>query len=147
MLDLEKLIQDSVRDRNKTATLTYQAIKAEKQKAISAKNAKPYDDIAEIAIIRKLVNQHRDSIEQYKQANRPDLVADEQAELDILQTFLPPEVQPETLQEALTLWCEEQGYEKLTQKEIGIAIKALKAQYPSADGKLIADVVKKSLTM
>ena len=147
MLDLEKLIQDSVRGRDKIATLTYQAIKAEKQKAVSAKSAKPYDNVAEIAIIRKLVNQHKDSIGQYRQANRSDLVASEQAELNILQTLLPPEVQPETLQEFLASWCREQGYGELTQKEMGIAIKALKAQYPSADGKLIADVVKKSLTM
>ncbi len=147
MLDLERLIQDSVRDRNKVATLTYQAIKAEKQRAVSAKNAKPYDDAAEIAIIRKLVNQHKDSIEQYRRANRADLVTGEKAELDILQALLPPEVQPDTLKEALKSWCKEQGYEKLSQKEMGIAIKALKSQYPSADGKLIADVVKKSLTM
>lgn len=146
MLDLEKLIQDSARSRYKVATLTYQAIKVERQKAISAKNAKPYDDMAEIAIIRKLVNQHKDSIEQYKRANRPDLVASEQVELSILQALLPPEVQPETLQETLTLWCKEQGYDKLTQKEMGIAIKALKALYPNADGRIVADVVKKSLT-
>jgi len=47
------------------------------------------DDAAVLAIIDKQVKQRRESIEQYRAGNRPDLAEAEQAEIDVLAGFLP----------------------------------------------------------
>ena len=50
------------------------------------------DDAAVLDIVRKEVKQRRDSIDAYSKANRPDLVAREQVEIEVLATYLPPQL-------------------------------------------------------
>ena len=50
---------------------------------------KPLTDAGILDVIAKQAKQRRDSIEQYRAANRPDLAAEEQAELEIIETYLP----------------------------------------------------------
>lgn len=47
------------------------------------------DDAQILAVVDKMVKQRRESIEQYQAGNRPELAEIEQAEIDILATFLP----------------------------------------------------------
>jgi len=57
-----------------------------------AKNRKPseiLEDADVLVVIARLVKQRKDSIEQYKKGNRDDLVKEEEAELAILETYLP----------------------------------------------------------
>lgn len=55
------------------------------------------DDDAVMAIIAKLVKQRRDSIEQYTTAGRDDLAQKEQAEIDVLATYLPKALSEEEI--------------------------------------------------
>ena len=55
------------------------------------------DDTAVNAIIAKLVKQRRDSIDQYMAAQRPDLAEKEQAEIDVLATYLPKQLTAEEI--------------------------------------------------
>ena len=58
------------------------------------------DDAAVLAVIDKLVKQRKDSITQFQQAGRDDLVAQEQAELVVLQDYMPAQLSAdETLAE------------------------------------------------
>jgi uncharacterized protein YqeY len=50
------------------------------------------DDARALAILDKMVKQRRDSISQYEQADRPELAEKEQAEIDVIQTFLPAQL-------------------------------------------------------
>ena len=57
-----------------------------------AKGKKPQDELTDdeaVAVIRRAVKQRKDSIDQFTKGNRLDLVASEEAELNILETFLP----------------------------------------------------------
>ena len=47
------------------------------------------DDAAIVTVIEKMLKQRRDSITQYEAANRPDLAAAEEDEVDILSTYMP----------------------------------------------------------
>ena len=52
------------------------------------------DDTQVMAVLDKMAKQHRDSIEQYTKADRPDLVEQEQFELDIILGYLPKPLDP-----------------------------------------------------
>jgi uncharacterized protein YqeY len=47
------------------------------------------DDATSIAVLRRLAKQRQESIEAFTQANRPERVAEEQAELRVIEEFLP----------------------------------------------------------
>ena len=55
------------------------------------------DDTDILGVIAKEVKQRHESIEAFKQGNRPDLVAQEEAELAILQGYLPPQMTREEI--------------------------------------------------
>ena len=67
------------------------------------------DDAAVLAIIEKLIKQRKDSIEQFQKAARNDLVEKEQAELVLLQSYLPQQMSEAELNEAITAAIEESG--------------------------------------
>jgi len=49
----------------------------------------PLTEEEELAVLQRVIKQHRDSIAEFARGNRPDLVAKEQAELEILLEYLP----------------------------------------------------------
>jgi uncharacterized protein YqeY len=79
------------------------------------------DDAAVLAIIEKLIKQRKDSIQQFQQAARTDLVEKEQAELTLLQGYLPQQMSEAELEQA-----------------IGAAIAEVGASGPQAMGKVMA---------
>ena len=59
-------------------------------------------DEESIAVVQRLVNQHRDSISEFKRGNRDDLVAKEEAELEVLLGYLPEQLSREAIVAAAT---------------------------------------------
>ena len=59
------------------------------------------DDAAVLAIIEKLIKQRKDSIQQFQQAARSDLVEKERAELALLQSYLPQQMSDSELEKAV----------------------------------------------
>ncbi|MBM2809888.1 MAG: hypothetical protein HW416_647 [Chloroflexi bacterium] len=58
----------------------------------SIARGRPLESDESIAVVRRLINQHHDSIAEFERGRRDDLVAREQAELEILQPYLPEEL-------------------------------------------------------
>ena len=138
---LSKLIKDSMIEKNKVKLETMRSIKTAFMNWETAKNAKPLDEAAEIQIIRKLIAQREESIEQFKAAGRDELLNKELEEIKILKEFLPAEVKPEEITEfTKTLITPE-----TTMKDMGKLVKEVKAKFPTAEGKIIADIVKSLL--
>lgn len=96
-------------------------------------------------VLQKLVNQRKDSIEQFERAGRAEMAAREKAELDVLQEYLPQAASTEEIEQAVTEAIEETGATSL--KEMGAVMKAAQARLAgkSADGKLLSEAVKKKL--
>lgn len=97
-----------------------------------------------LGVIRKAVKQRLDSIEQYEKANRPELAAKEKSELDLLKTYMPPELTDEELESGLREIIASTG--AASKKDLGKVMKEATARFKGrVDGKKIQEVVSRLL--
>lgn len=125
----------------------YRNLKTDIMNFKTQKNAPKYDDAEEIKIIKKYYTKMEDAEKQYLEAGRQDLATECREELDILKTLLPEPVSPEKIYEELWKFgiandCIYESKLIIPKNKMGIAIKFMKAIFPTADGKMISDVVK-----
>jgi uncharacterized protein YqeY len=73
-------------------------IPPEKDEASDGPQRMELNDDAVLDIVRRQVKQRHDSMEAYRKANRPDLVAIEEAELGVLTTYMPPQMSREEVE-------------------------------------------------
>ncbi|MBM3833239.1 MAG: GatB/YqeY domain-containing protein [Verrucomicrobia bacterium] len=97
-----------------------------------------------IGIVQKEIKKRRDAIEQYAKGGRPELVAREQREISVLESFLPQPLSAEELEAVVRAAIQEAG--ATSKKDMGPVIKAVQAKAAGrADGKTISSVVAKLL--
>jgi uncharacterized protein len=85
------------------------------------------DDAAVIAVMTKMVKQRRDSIQQYTSGGRPDLAAIEQAEIAIIETYLPKQMDDASVTAAIAAAIAETG--AASPKDMGKVMGILKAKH------------------
>jgi uncharacterized protein len=104
------------------------------------------DAAEELQVVSGLVKQRRDSIEQFTSGGRLDLVAKEQAEIAILETYLPPAVGTEELERVVTQAIAETG--ATAPKDMGKVMKAVMAALAgkTVDGKKVNELVRAKLS-
>jgi uncharacterized protein YqeY len=96
------------------------------------------------AVLVAQVNQRKDSIEQFGAAGRTDLVHKEEAELAILNQYLPAPPSIEEVAEAIARAIQETG--AAGPRDMGKVVRLVLDQYPGrVDGKLVATQVREAL--
>lgn len=138
MLNIDIMILQAMKDKQDGKVRTYRAIKSEIQAFKTAKNAGEYNEAAEIKILNKMIKQREDSFKQYIEAGRPELAAVENIELMYLQELVPEAPTEEDIEG----WLEFNNYHTISKKEMGSVISAVKTEFPAADGKMVARIVK-----
>ena len=100
----------------------------------------------ELQVVSSLVKQRRDSIEQFTAGGRTDLVDKERAEIVILETYLPPSVNADELDSAVSRAIQETG--ATGTKDMGRVMKAVMALLTgkTVDGKKVSDLVRTRLS-
>jgi len=101
-------------------------------------------DEEELVVIRKQAKQRKDSIEAYGKAGRADMADSEKKELEILQEFLPPEMDESELIKLVDDAVSSTGAKSMA--DMGKVIGAVKAKAPSVEGGKIAELVKSKLS-
>lgn len=102
------------------------------------------DDAGVVKIITSLAKQRQDSIEQFRQGGREDLVANEQAELDFLKSFLPEQMGEAEVRKLVDAAVIQSGASSA--KDMGAVMKVLMPQVQGkADGKLVNQIVREKL--
>ena len=159
-MNIDKLIKYATLDKAGAAKEAYRAIKAELLLNSSSKTPKPEGKVVnsvalcrnndsfnieinelDLSIIRKIIKEREEQISMYEANSRKDLADMYREQRDILKVFLPLEISKEQIQEAV-MTSYPNGF---SQKEMGKVIKEIKTIYPTADGKLISEVVKKHI--
>ena len=103
------------------------------------------DDAAVLAIIEKLIKQRKDSISQFQAAGRDDLVAKEQAELVVLQAYMPAQLSEEEVRAAVSAAIAQVG--AVSPQDMGKVMGVVKPQLAGkADMGMVSAAVKALLT-
>ncbi|MDD5634851.1 MAG: GatB/YqeY domain-containing protein [Candidatus Omnitrophica bacterium] len=105
---------------------------------------KELDDDKVLGLVQKMIKQHKESIEKFKEGNRDDLVQKEAEELVILEAYLPKQITEEELAKLVAETITELGAQTI--KDMGKVMNCVMAKVKgSADGRLVSKTVKEKL--
>lgn len=124
-------LKAAMKSRDQRATSALRLILAAlKDRDIAARTKGVTDGVDEAEIVdllQKMVRQRQESIELYKKGNRPELVAQEQGEIDMIERFLPKKMSETEQAIAIDGVVKELG--AATIKDMGRVMAALKERY------------------
>ena len=103
------------------------------------------DDPDELSVLTRAVKSRRDSIKSYLEGGRQDLADKEQAEIEVIQRYLPKPLSEDEAREAVAAIVTELGAS--TKKDLGKVMKEVRARYPGQiDGKLASSIAGELLS-
>jgi uncharacterized protein YqeY len=106
---------------------------------------KPLDESEVLQVLSSMIKQRKDSIEQFAKGGRTDLVEKEEAELKVVQEFLPAQISEEEVDALIKQTIEEAGAVSI--KDMGKVMKILMPKIAGiADGKIAGEKVKAFLS-
>jgi len=107
---------------------------------------KPLDEAAEMQVLKSLVKQRQEAAEMFRKGGRPELAEKEEAELRLIESFLPAAPTEEEMDAAVAAALAETGITSL--KQMGAVMKAAQARLAGkrVDGKLLSDKVRARLS-
>ena len=151
MIEIDNLIKDALKNKQPVELKVYRNLKADIMAFKTQKNAPEYNEASEISIIRKYATKMEDAEKQYSQVGREDLATECREELEVLKKLLPKPVEAQDINSILAGWCVKNNFVntendskiEIPKKSMGLAIKAMKEVFPTADGKIISEVVKR----
>ena len=141
---LTESMKDAMKSGDKVRKLTVSMVLAAIKQVEVDKRA-TLDDLAVTALIQKEIKNRREAIEEAKKANRPDLIADNEAEVKVLEVFLPKAMPAEELRALVQAAIDEVG--ATAPGDMG---KVMKVVMPKVAGRapndMISSTVKELLT-
>jgi uncharacterized protein YqeY len=142
---LDADLKDAMKSNDTTRKLAIRAVKTAITEAkVAGTEVKTVTDADVLAIITKQVKQRRDSIIEYNKGGRPDLAAQEQAEIAVLEVYLPQQLSEAEIRERAQAVIAELGVTDM--KGFGSVMKRLSADLRGiADGQIINRVVRELL--
>ena len=149
MININELITQAMKEHRKDELEVYKLIKAAFQmKEKEMGNNYQLTDMDQAKILIKMISQREDSIHQYIAGNRPELADKEKFEKGVIETFLPKQPTDEDIEnetrKVITAWCATSDH-PISMKDMKNILALVQQTYPSANGKIVSDVVKSLL--
>ena len=151
MINIDELIKQSLKSGNKEELKAYRNLKAEFQAVKTSKNYKgEWTDELELQIISKYARKLDAAICDFGASNS-EVKSEYINELEIIKKLLPEPVSTQEIAFELCKWAESKNYGftlstdnpiQIPKREMGTVIKYLKSKFPTADGKIISEIVK-----
>ena len=137
--DLKAAMKAKDKERLGTLRMLLTAIKNEQ-----IDKGSELDDDGFLVVVRRLVKQRKDSAQQYRDNGRDELMAKEEAEIKVLEAYLPAQVDESELKEAIAAFIEAEGLSG--PKGIGPVMKAMMQKFgATADGGTINKIARELL--
>ena len=142
--ELDQSFKSALKKRDDIRVSVLRLIRtAIKNKEVQAR--RKLEDKEILSLISTQTKQRREAIDQFEQGGRTDLVKREKAELEILQSYLPQQLDLTEIEAAVAGIIDEEGAQSM--KDMGRVMKIFMARYAGqADGKMVNEVVKDKLS-
>ncbi|PTL78679.1 GatB/YqeY domain-containing protein [Vitiosangium sp. GDMCC 1.1324] len=139
-------LKDAMRSKNELNTSVLRMLKsAIKYKEVEPGATGPLDEAGILQVIGTLIKQRRDSVEQFKTGGRPELAEKEEAEISVLQNYLPKQLTPDELRAEVQAAITQAGAKSA--KDMGAVMKVLTPKLQGrAEGRAISEEVKNQLS-
>jgi len=107
---------------------------------------KPLDEPTELQILNTLIKQRKEAADMFRKGNRPELADKEDAELKLIESYMPSAPTAEEVDRAIDEAMAESGITSL--KQMGVVMKAAQAKLSGkrVDGKALSERVRSKLT-
>jgi uncharacterized protein YqeY len=114
-------------------------------KKVEVDGMKPLDEPAEMAVLNSLIKQRRESAEMFRKGGRPELADKEEAELKIVESYMPASASEAEIEAAIAAALEETG--ATSAKQMGLVMKAAQAKLAGkrVEGKALSEKVRARL--
>lgn len=141
---IQKDMIDAMKAKDEGRLSALRMIKTALQKQ-QVDSMKPLNDASEMQVLNTLVKQRRESADLFRKGNRDELAAKEEAELAIIESYLPAAPSSDEIETAVTAAIAETGASSA--KQMGAVMKAAQAKLAGkrVDGKALSDLVKQKL--
>lgn len=148
-MSLENIINEAIktamRAKDKVALDSLRAVKSQILLLKTEARGAEVSEEQEIAILQRMVKQRKDSYDQFSAQGRNDLAEVEEAQMKVIEQFLPKQLSAEELETEMKQIIAEAGAESIKDlgKVMGIASKTFAGR---SDGKSISEMAKKLLS-
>ncbi len=141
---LQKDMAEAMRARDEARLSTLRMMKAALMKE-KVDSMKALDEAAELKVLNSLIKQRKDAAELYRQGGRPELAEKEEAEMKLIEGYMPAPATEEEMAAAVAAALGETG--AASAKQMGQVIAAARAKLAGKriDGKRLSDLVKARL--
>lgn len=136
-------LKQAMKDHDKVKLTVVRTLKSNlNNEKISLGHDLTEDD--ELAVVNREVKQHKDSIKEFTEGNREDLVTEEQTQLDVLMNYAPKQMSESEIQQIIDETINNLGASSMSDfgKVMGASMPKLKGK---ADGDIVKSLVKKAL--
>jgi uncharacterized protein YqeY len=142
--EVSAAIADAMRQHDRTKLSALRMLKAALVNR-EVEKARALDEAEAQQVVRALVKQRRDSIEQFRNGGRDDLADKEAAEIEILQAYLPAPVDPASIERVIDAVIAETG--ATSARDMGRVMKATMGRLAGqgVDGATVSELVRKKL--
>ncbi len=137
-------IPEAMKARDEVRLRTLRSLVTAMTNEVVAKKRKPDEFLTDdeaLAVLKRAANQRKDSIEQFEKASRHDLVEPEQAELTLIESYLPTTMSREEIEALAKAKMAEMGVSSKAEagKFTGALMKDLKGKADGGDVKAVVD--------
>jgi len=142
---IQKDMVSAMKAREEARLGALRMIKAALQKH-QIDSMKPLDEQTELQLLNMLIKQRREAADMFRKGDRPELADREEAELNLIESYMPSAPTDAEMDAAIAAAMAETGVAAL--KQMGVVMKAAQAKLAGkrVDGKALSDRVRAKLT-
>lgn len=142
---IQKDMVEAMKAKEEARLSALRMIKAALQKQ-QVDSMKPLNEASEMQVMNTLIKQRRESADMFRKGGREEMAVLEEAEIKLIETYLPATASREDMEQAVAAAISETG--ATSSKQMGLVMKAAQVRLTGkrVDGKELSELVKAKLT-